>query len=135
MPRFFRFLFICGILLAIAGSVTAGIVIRHFDRDLPDYQQLAHYQQHGHQQGGNRPNRDPVQLAIEVAVGSGQASGDISPKCHRQDQIDGGPDPGAKPITGHVGGAGLGKAEAPGANCHPEQAQQDHAGSGNGGAG
>jgi len=43
MPRFFRFLFICGILLAIAGSVTAGIVIRHFDRDLPDYQQLAHY--------------------------------------------------------------------------------------------
>jgi penicillin-binding protein 1A len=43
MPRIFRFLFICGVLLAIAGSVTAGIVIRRFDRDLPDYQQLAHY--------------------------------------------------------------------------------------------
>jgi penicillin-binding protein 1A len=43
MPRIFRFLFICGVLLAIAGSVMAGIVIRRFDRDLPDYQQLAHY--------------------------------------------------------------------------------------------
>jgi penicillin-binding protein 1A len=43
MPRIFRFLFMCGVLLAIAGSVTAGIVIRRFDRDLPDYQQLAHY--------------------------------------------------------------------------------------------
>src|SRR5271170_1865383 len=43
MPRIFRFLFVCGVLLAIAGSVMAGIVIRRFDRDLPDYQQLAHY--------------------------------------------------------------------------------------------
>lgn len=43
MPRIFRFLFIGGVFLAIGGSVTAGIVIRRFDRDLPDYQQLAHY--------------------------------------------------------------------------------------------
>src|SRR5271170_360653 len=43
MVRVFRFLFVCGVLLAIAGSVMAGIVIRRFDRDLPDYQQLAHY--------------------------------------------------------------------------------------------
>jgi hypothetical protein len=42
MLRLFRFLFVCGVLLAIAGSVMAGIVIRRFDRDLPDYQQLAH---------------------------------------------------------------------------------------------
>jgi penicillin-binding protein 1A len=44
MVRLFRFLFVSVVLLAIAGCVLVGIVIWHFDRDLPDYQQLAHYQ-------------------------------------------------------------------------------------------
>jgi penicillin-binding protein 1A len=39
-----RFLFVCGILLAAITCGVVGITIRHFDRDLPDYQQLAHYQ-------------------------------------------------------------------------------------------
>ena len=34
----------CVILLAIAGCIVAGITIAQFDRELPDYQQLAHYQ-------------------------------------------------------------------------------------------
>ncbi len=44
MVTFFRFLFMCGVLLAIAGCIAVGIVIEHFDGELPDYQQLAHYQ-------------------------------------------------------------------------------------------
>src|SRR5271166_4663829 len=44
MLTLFRFLFVCGVLLAIAGCGVVGIAIWHFDRDLPDYQQLAHYQ-------------------------------------------------------------------------------------------
>ena len=39
-----RFLFVCGILLAAIACVLVGVTIWHFDRDLPDYQQLAHYQ-------------------------------------------------------------------------------------------
>jgi penicillin-binding protein 1A len=39
-----RFLFVCGILLAIIGCGLVGVTIWHFGRDLPDYQQLAHYQ-------------------------------------------------------------------------------------------
>jgi membrane carboxypeptidase/penicillin-binding protein len=34
----------CVILLAIAGCIVVGITIAQFDRELPDYQQLAHYQ-------------------------------------------------------------------------------------------
>jgi penicillin-binding protein 1A len=41
---FWRLLFGCVILLAIAGCIVAGITIAQFDRELPDYQQLAHYQ-------------------------------------------------------------------------------------------
>ena len=44
MLTLFRLLFVCAVLLAIAGCGAVGIVIWHFDRDLPDYQQLAHYQ-------------------------------------------------------------------------------------------
>ena len=32
------------ILVAIAGCIVIGITIVQFDRELPDYQQLAHYQ-------------------------------------------------------------------------------------------
>jgi len=44
MVRFIRFLFVCAIVLAIAGCGFVGITIWYFGRDLPDYQQLAHYQ-------------------------------------------------------------------------------------------
>src|SRR6266851_7033046 len=44
MIKLIRFLFVCGVILAIAGCVLVGITIWHFGRDLPDYQQLAHYQ-------------------------------------------------------------------------------------------
>ncbi|MFL5269695.1 MAG: penicillin-binding protein 1A [Stellaceae bacterium] len=44
MVTFCRFLFVCAILLAVAACVLLGIAIEHFDRELPDYQQLAHYQ-------------------------------------------------------------------------------------------
>src|SRR6266852_8048782 len=39
-----RLLFVCIVLLAIGGGVFAGLTIWHFGRDLPDYQQLAHYE-------------------------------------------------------------------------------------------
>src|SRR5882672_365438 len=39
-----RFLFVCAVLLAIVGGVFIGLTIWHFGRDLPDYQQLAHYE-------------------------------------------------------------------------------------------
>jgi penicillin-binding protein 1A len=39
-----RFLFVCGILLAIIACGLVSVTIRHFDHELPDYQQLAHYQ-------------------------------------------------------------------------------------------
>src|SRR6266852_459662 len=44
MVKLIRFLFVCGVVLAIAGSALLGVTIWHFGRDLPDYQQLAHYQ-------------------------------------------------------------------------------------------
>lgn len=39
-----RFLFVCGVLLAVIVCGLVGVTIWHFDRDLPDYQLLAHYQ-------------------------------------------------------------------------------------------
>ena len=44
MVTFCRFLFVCAILFAIAVCVLVGVTIEQFDRELPDYQQLAHYQ-------------------------------------------------------------------------------------------
>jgi penicillin-binding protein 1A len=44
MIKLLRFLFVCTVLLTIAGGVFAGLTIWYFGRDLPDYQQLAHYQ-------------------------------------------------------------------------------------------
>jgi penicillin-binding protein 1A len=42
--RLVRLLFVCTVLLAIGGGGVAGLTIWHFGRDLPDYQQLAHYE-------------------------------------------------------------------------------------------
>ena len=39
-----RFLFVCIVLLAIAGGGVVGLTIWYFGRDLPGYQQLAHYE-------------------------------------------------------------------------------------------
>ncbi|MGC2200350.1 MAG: penicillin-binding protein 1A, partial [Stellaceae bacterium] len=44
MVKVFRFLFVCTVMLAIAGFGFVGITLWYFGRDLPDYQQLAHYQ-------------------------------------------------------------------------------------------
>ena len=44
MIKLVRFLFVCAVLLAITVGIVAGLTIWHFGRDLPDYQQLAHYQ-------------------------------------------------------------------------------------------
>ncbi|HEY1430137.1 MAG TPA: penicillin-binding protein 1A [Stellaceae bacterium] len=44
MVKVFRFLFVCAVMLAIAGCGFVGITLWYFGRDLPDYQQLAHYQ-------------------------------------------------------------------------------------------
>ncbi len=44
MVKLIRFLFVCGVILAIVGCGLVGITIWYFGRDLPDYQQLAHYQ-------------------------------------------------------------------------------------------
>jgi penicillin-binding protein 1A len=44
MVKFARFLFVCAVMLAIAGCGFIGITLWYFGRDLPDYQQLAHYQ-------------------------------------------------------------------------------------------
>jgi penicillin-binding protein 1A len=44
MVKFIRFLFVCAVILAIAGCGLVGITIWYFGRDLPDYQQLAHYE-------------------------------------------------------------------------------------------
>ncbi|HTT81766.1 MAG TPA: transglycosylase domain-containing protein, partial [Stellaceae bacterium] len=44
MVRIVRILFACTVLAAIAGGLFAGLTIWYFGRDLPDYQQLAHYQ-------------------------------------------------------------------------------------------
>src|SRR5437660_7375409 len=44
MVKLFRFLFVCAVMLAIAGCGFVGITLWYFGRDLPDYQQLGHYQ-------------------------------------------------------------------------------------------
>src|SRR5713101_8047518 len=44
MVRLLRFLFVCAVMLAIAGCGFIGITLWYFGRDLPDYQQLGHYQ-------------------------------------------------------------------------------------------
>ncbi len=44
MVKLIRFLFVCAVILAIAGCGFVGVTIWYFGRDLPDYQQLAHYQ-------------------------------------------------------------------------------------------
>src|SRR5487761_37624 len=44
MVKLVRFLFICAVIMAIAGAGFVGITIWYFGRDLPDYQQLADYQ-------------------------------------------------------------------------------------------
>lgn len=44
MIYFLRFLFICTVLLIFAACVLVGVSVWHFGRDLPDHQQLAHYQ-------------------------------------------------------------------------------------------
>ena len=44
MIKLVRLLFVCAVLLAIAGGVLVGLTIWHFGRDLPDHQQLAHYE-------------------------------------------------------------------------------------------
>ena len=43
MVKLVRFLFVCAVMLAIAGCGFVGITLWYFGRDLPDYQQLAHY--------------------------------------------------------------------------------------------
>jgi penicillin-binding protein 1A len=44
LVRLVRFLFVCSVLLAIAGGIFIGLTIWYFGRDLPDYQQLARYE-------------------------------------------------------------------------------------------
>ncbi len=44
MVKIVRILFVCAVLAAIAGGLFAGLTIWYFGRDLPNYQQLAHYQ-------------------------------------------------------------------------------------------
>jgi penicillin-binding protein 1A len=44
MVRLIRFLFVCAVILAIVGCGFVGVTLWYFGRDLPDYQQLAHYQ-------------------------------------------------------------------------------------------
>jgi len=44
MIKLVRFIFVCIVLAAIAGGVFVGLTIWYFGRDLPDYQQLAHYE-------------------------------------------------------------------------------------------
>ena len=44
MVKLITFLFVCAVILAIAGCGLVGITIWYFGRGLPDYQQLAHYQ-------------------------------------------------------------------------------------------
>jgi penicillin-binding protein 1A len=39
-----RFLFVCIVAAAIAGGAGVGIMIWYFGRDLPNFQQLAHYE-------------------------------------------------------------------------------------------
>lgn len=42
--RLVRLLFVCIVAVAIAGGATVGLTIWYFGRDLPNFQQLAHYE-------------------------------------------------------------------------------------------
>src|SRR5437879_10630131 len=44
MIKLVRLLFVCTVLLAIAGGGIVGLTIWYFGRDLPNFQQLAHYE-------------------------------------------------------------------------------------------
>ena len=44
MVKLVRFVFVCAVVLAIVGCGFVGLTLWYFSRDLPDYQQLAHYQ-------------------------------------------------------------------------------------------
>jgi penicillin-binding protein 1A len=44
MVKFIRFLFVCAVILAVVGCSFVGVTLWYFSRDLPDYEQLAHYQ-------------------------------------------------------------------------------------------
>src|SRR6516165_9705942 len=44
MLKLIRFLFVCAVVLAIVGCGFVGLTLSYFSRDLPDHQQLAHYQ-------------------------------------------------------------------------------------------
>ena len=44
MIKLVRFLFVCIVLVAMAGGVFVGLTVWYFGRGLPDYQQLAHYE-------------------------------------------------------------------------------------------
>jgi penicillin-binding protein 1A len=44
MVKFIRFLFVCAVLLAIVGCGFVGVTLWYFSRDLPNYQELAHYE-------------------------------------------------------------------------------------------
>ncbi|HJU17093.1 MAG TPA: transglycosylase domain-containing protein, partial [Stellaceae bacterium] len=44
MIKLIRLLFVCTVILAIAGCGFVGLTLWYFGRDLPDYQQLAHYE-------------------------------------------------------------------------------------------
>ena len=39
-----RFLFVCIVVVAVAGGGAAGLAIWYFGRDLPNFQQLEHYE-------------------------------------------------------------------------------------------
>ena len=44
MVKLIRFLFVCAVVLAIAGCGFVGVTLWYFGRDLPNYEQLANYQ-------------------------------------------------------------------------------------------
>ncbi|MGH7037596.1 MAG: transglycosylase domain-containing protein, partial [Stellaceae bacterium] len=44
MVKLIRFLFVCTVLVAIAASGLVGLALWYFGRQLPNYQQLAHYE-------------------------------------------------------------------------------------------
>ena len=42
--RLVRLLFVCIVVVAVAGGAAAGLTIWYFGRDLPNFQQLEHYE-------------------------------------------------------------------------------------------